>query len=133
MRSLVALVVVAGCSEYNPGSALEPPDPPPIDEVPDGWALEEFAGAESSTADVLVFADTSCSMVEELQTLGETITPFVEPTTGSSRRSRAAPGARPVGSSPRTRRGTPTGSRTASWTRTGTRPSTRWACRTCSS
>jgi len=68
-------IAVAGCIDYNPGALLGPPG---AQDVPDGSILEEFDGAGSTSVDVIVFADTSGSMDQELKTLGETITPFVD-------------------------------------------------------
>lgn len=83
MRTMgwLPITLVMGCSEYNPGSFLNPSLPPTEDEVPEGWSIEAFdtfQGGEGSTADVIVWGDTSGSMDEELKTLGDTITPFVE-------------------------------------------------------
>ncbi|MEQ1505137.1 MAG: hypothetical protein ABMB14_23080 [Myxococcota bacterium] len=75
---MTSVAVLVGCVDYDPRSGLSAGLPPSPDEVEEGWAVEEFTGQETTTVDVIVFADTSGSMDEELQTLGETITPFVE-------------------------------------------------------
>src|SRR5688500_6934442 len=76
MRALIWMVV-AGCVEYDPAGGLNA-GPPPIDEVPEGFALETFEGGGDSTVDVIVCSDTSGSMDVEMRTLGETITPFID-------------------------------------------------------
>ncbi|MEZ4236922.1 MAG: vWA domain-containing protein [Myxococcota bacterium] len=70
--------MLAGCVEYDPASGLQPGVIPGPDEVPEGYALETFEGGGQSTVDVLVVGDTSGSMDEELRTLGDTITRFVD-------------------------------------------------------
>jgi hypothetical protein len=77
MRALIGLMA-AGCMDYGTGQKVGRGAPPGPDDVPEGWNLEEFEGGGGSTADVVVFGDTSGSMEEELRTLGETITTFVE-------------------------------------------------------
>lgn len=76
--TLGVLLLATGCLEYGHEAALQAPRPPDEDEVPEGYQLDEFQGGGDSTADVIVFGDTSGSMEEELRTLGETITAFVE-------------------------------------------------------
>ena len=79
MRALVCTLCIglASCVEYEPGAntGFGPPAP---DEVEDGFLLETFDGGGATTVDVIVVGDTSGSMEEELETLGRTITPFVE-------------------------------------------------------
>jgi hypothetical protein len=61
------------CVEYSPARNV---DPPRI--IPDGWVQDAFEGTSTSSVDVVVFADTSGSMTDELVTLGQTVQPFVE-------------------------------------------------------
>lgn len=75
---LLVASLAAGCVEYNPGQGAGYDAPPGPEEVPDGWILEEFTGGGDSSASVLVVGDTSGSMEQELRTMGDTITPFVE-------------------------------------------------------
>jgi hypothetical protein len=77
MRALIGLMA-AGCMDYGTGQNVGRGVPPGPDEVPEGWNLEEFEGSAGTTADVVVFGDTSGSMDEELRTLGQTITAFVQ-------------------------------------------------------
>jgi hypothetical protein len=75
MSRALIWITVAGCIEYKEGALLGPPD---AADVPEGSILEDFDGGGTSSVDVIVFADTSGSMTEELKTLGKTITPFVD-------------------------------------------------------
>lgn len=72
MRIALPLLSVA-CVEYSPARTIGPPRI-----IPDGWVQDTFEGASTSSVDVVVFADTSGSMEDELLTLGETVQPFVE-------------------------------------------------------
>ena len=78
MRAFWILAGTMGCVEYDPSAALLPEGPPTEGELEEGHALDTFEGGVQSTVDVIVYGDTSGSMDEELQTLGQTITPFVE-------------------------------------------------------
>lgn len=73
-----AALLLCGCVEYDPAGGVSPGPLPGPDEVPEGSALETFEGGGQSTVDVVVVGDTSGSMDEELRTLGDTITRFVE-------------------------------------------------------
>jgi hypothetical protein len=81
MRWVVGIAIAglaAGCSEYDTSQVVSPGLLPGPDEVPEGSALETFEGGGQSTVDVIVVGDTSGSMDDELRTLGDTITRFVE-------------------------------------------------------
>ena len=76
--SLSLSLCLCACTEYGlNGGKQEAPDTgdpsPGPPQVQDHWELDEVAGA-----DVLFFGDTSGSMLEELQTLGDQVTGFVE-------------------------------------------------------
>jgi hypothetical protein len=93
MRFGAVWILVAGCIEYSPKGDIDPggltaleettpggpgQDAPPVT-VPEGHVLDTFdLPAAGGAIDVIVFGDTSGSMDEELETLGATITPFVE-------------------------------------------------------
>lgn len=84
LSGLVSISVVA-CVEYEPVGNLDYGDPTvsspsdgPPKEVPEGSALDAWDLPEAETIDVIVFADNSSSMEEELRTLGQSVTPFVE-------------------------------------------------------
>ena len=73
--------IVAGCVEYNPVAGVGPatlPGAPTPETITEAEVLDVFEGGGAATVDVIVFGDTSGSMDEELETLAQTITPFVE-------------------------------------------------------
>lgn len=87
MRCLPLVLLLVGCVEYDPIGGVDPdgtldeelPGGPPSEgDIPEGSALDAYDLPQADSIDVLVYGDNSSSMEEELQTLGETITPFVE-------------------------------------------------------
>ena len=83
-RVALASISLVACVEYEPaggfgyGGSTDTALPPGLSDVPEGSALDAFDLPRDGTIDVIVFADNSSSMEEELRTLGETITPFVD-------------------------------------------------------
>lgn len=88
ISSAVVFALLGACSEYEINKAAEPeppvetaqpedtaPDSPPPDPVvvEDVWVLEPSDGV-----DIIIFGDTSGSMAEELVTMGDKVTEFVD-------------------------------------------------------
>lgn len=86
MRFLPLVTLALGCMEYNQSSFFEngvpagtdDGGPPAWNEIPDGWGLDAWDLPSDDTIDVVVYGDTSSSMSEELQTMGQAVKPFVE-------------------------------------------------------
>jgi hypothetical protein len=89
MRTFSALLLfglAAGCSEYNTRSAsIDPPGtvwtgtaPPTQGQVPLGWGNDSWDLPSNPTVDVIFYGDTSDSMTQELLTMGQNVTRFLD-------------------------------------------------------